>query len=74
MLLNVGKKMKEACATRAVLARFTCHCYSPNQSGYLEERDCSCLVHFSTTFLCRIWIDLAWELKLEGWSALFSYF
>ena len=29
---------------------------------------------FSTTFLCRIWIDLAWELKLEGLSALFSFF
>ena len=74
MLLNVGKKLKESCAARAVPARFTCHCYLPNQSGYLEERDCSCLVRFSTTFLSRTWTDLAWELKLEGLSALFSYF
>ena len=70
MLLNAGKKLKEeACAARAVPARFTCH---SNQSGKLEERDCSCLVRFSTTFLCRTWTDLAWELKLEGLSALFS--
>ena len=74
MLLNAGKKLKEACAARAVPARFTCHCCLPNQSGKLEERDCSCLVRFSTTFLCRIWIDLAWELKLEGLSALFLIF
>ena len=32
MLLNAGKKLKEACAARAVPARFTCHCYPPNQS------------------------------------------
>ena len=50
MLLNAGKKLKEACAARAIPARFTCHCYLPNQSGKLEERDCSCLVSFSTTF------------------------
>ena len=71
MLLNAGKKLKEACAACAVPARFTCH---SNQSGWLEERDCGCLVRFSTTFLCRIWTDLAWDLKLEGLSALFSYF
>ena len=38
------------------------------------ERDCSCLVRFSTNFLCRIWTNLVRELKLEGLSALFSYF
>ena len=27
MLLNAGKKLKEACAALAVPARFTCHCY-----------------------------------------------
>ena len=70
MLLSAGKKLKEACATRAIPARFTCRCYPPNQSGKLKERDCSCLVRFSTTFLCLIWTDLAWELKL---SALFSF-
>ena len=42
--------------------------------GACEEKDCSCLVRFSTTFLCRLWTDLAWELKLESLSALFSYF
>ena len=26
------------------------------------------------TFLCRLWTDLAWELKLEGLSAFLSYF
>ena len=39
-----------------------------------EEKDYSCLVRFSTTFLCRLWTDLAWELKLEGLSAFFSIF
>ena len=32
------------------------------------------VVLYSTTILCRIWTGLAWELKLEGLSALFSYF
>ena len=74
MLLIVGKMLKEACVVHAVPVRFMCHyCYPPNQSDLLEERDCSSLVHFSTTFLCRIWTDLAWELKLEGFSALFSF-
>ena len=71
MLLNAGKKLEGACAACAVPARFTCHALLPAQ---LEEKDCSCLVRFSTTFLCRLWTGLAWELKLEGLSALFSYF
>ena len=29
MLLNAGKKLKEACAARAVPARFSCLCYPP---------------------------------------------
>ena len=37
-----------------------------------KKATCSCLVRFSTTFPCRIWTGLAWELKLEGLSALFS--
>ena len=74
MLVNVGQKLKEACATCVIPARFTCHSYPPNHSGYPEESDCSCLVHFSTTILCRIWTGLVQELKLEGLSALFSYF
>ena len=75
MLLSAGKKLEGACAARAVPARFTCHCYPPiNLASPKEEKDCSCLVRFSTTFLCRLWTDLAWELKLEGLSALFSYF
>ena len=39
-----------------------------------REKHCSCLVRFSTTFLSRLWTDIAWELKLEGLSALFSHF
>ena len=70
MLLNTGKKLEGACAAHAVPARFTV----PVLPAQLEEKDCSCLVRFSTTFLCRIWTDLTWELKLEGLSALFSYF
>ena len=46
----------------------------PINLAKLEERDCSCLVRFSTTFLCRIWTDLAWELKVEGLSTLFLIF
>ena len=71
MLLNAGKQLEGACASRAVPARFTCHALLPAQ---LKEKDCSCLVRFSTTFLCRLRTGLAWELKLEGLSALFSYF
>ena len=71
MLLNAGKKLKEACAARAMAARFTCQF----QSIWLAQRKgCSCLVCFSTTFLSRTWTYLAWELKLEGLNALFSYF
>ena len=70
MLLNAGKKLEGACAARAVPARFTCCALLPAQ---LEENDCSCLVRFSTTFLCRLWTRLAWKLKLEGMTALFSY-
>ena len=44
MLHIAGKTLKEAYVVRAVLARFTCHCYPPNQPGLLE-RDCSCLTH-----------------------------
>ena len=43
MLLNVGKELREVCAARAILARFTCQCYPPNQSGKVEERDFSFL-------------------------------
>ena len=70
MLLNAGKKLEEACAARAVLrdSRATVTC--PARRKGLQ----SCLVRYSTTFLCRVWTDLAWELKLEGLSALFSYF
>ena len=32
------------------------------------------IVHFSTTFLYRLWTDLAWELKLEVLSASFLIF
>ena len=32
------------------------------------------LSSFLYYFFCRLWTDLAWELKLEGLSALFSYF
>ena len=39
-----------------------------------KKATCSCLVHFSTTLPCRIWPGLARELKLEGLSALLSYF
>ena len=74
MLLNMGKKLEGACAARAVPARFTCHCYPPINLASSKKRDYSCLVRFSTTFLCHLWTDLAWELKLEGLSALFSYF
>ena len=38
MLVNAGKKLKEACATRAVPARFTCHSYPPNQSGIARRK------------------------------------
>ena len=55
MLLNAGKKLKEACAARAVPARFTCHC--TNQSGELEESDLqllsSFLNYFSLSYLDR---------------------
>ena len=71
MLLNEGKKLEEACAARAVPARFTCHCYPPSS----KKRTAA--ARFSTTFLCRLcrlWTGLAWELKLEGLSALFSYY
>ena len=74
MLLSAGKKLEGACAARAVPARFTCHCYPPINLASPKKKDCSCLVRFSTTFLCRLWTDLAWELKLESLSALFSYF
>ena len=56
----------------ALPARFTCYIYPPNHSGY-EESDCSCLVHFSTTILCRIWTGLARELKLEGLRFVFLF-
>ena len=69
MLLNAGKKLEGACAARAVPARFTCPCYPQ-----LVEKDSSCLVRFCTTFLCHLWTGLAWELKLEGLNALFSFF
>ena len=65
MLLNAGKKLKEACAARAVV---------PINLASSKKATCSCLVRFSTTFPCRIWAGLARELKLEGLSALFSYF
>ena len=72
MLLNAGKKLKGHVPpvpylrdSRAIVTR------PINLAS--EERDCSCLVRFSTTFLCRLWTDLVWELKLEGLSALFSY-
>ena len=29
MLLSAGKKLEGACTSRAVPARFTCHCYLP---------------------------------------------
>ena len=68
MLHIAGKTLKEACAVRAVPARFNCHYYLPNQPGSLK-RDCSCLVRFST-----IVFGPGLELKWEGMSALISYF
>ena len=38
MLVNAGKKLKEACAARAIPARFTCHSYPPNQSGLARRK------------------------------------
>ena len=73
MLHIAGKTLKEACATRAVPARFTCHCYPPNQQGSLK-RDCICLIRFSNTLLYCIWTGLALELKLECMSALILIF
>ena len=58
MLLNAGKKLKEACATRAVPAQFMCHCYPPNQSGYIARKKrlqllSSFLCYFSLSYLNR---------------------
>ena len=56
MLLNTGKKLKEACAARAVPARFTCHCYLPNQSVARRKRLqllSSFLYYFSLSCLDR---------------------
>ena len=70
MLLNAGKKMGGRVPPVPYL-RDSCAIVT-RPSIWLK--DCSCLVRFSTTFLHRPWTDLAWELKLEGLSALFSYF
>ena len=50
------------------------HAIVPINMASSKKATCSCLVRFSTTFPCCIWAGLAWELKLEGLSALFSYF
>ena len=72
MLLNAGKKLKEACAARAVPR--DSRAFVPINLASSKKATCSCLVSFSTTFPCRIWAGLVRELKLEGLSALFSYF
>ena len=47
----------------------------PAQSIWLALRKgLQLLSSFLYTFLFRIWIDLAWELKLEDLSALFFLF
>ena len=58
MLLNAGKKLKEAaCAARALPARFTCYCYPPNQSGLARRKGLqlfsSFLYYFSLSYLDR---------------------
>ena len=57
MLLIAGKKLKEACAARAVPARFTCHCYPPNQSWLARRKGLqplsSFLYYFSLSYLDR---------------------
>ena len=55
MLHIAGKTLKEACVAHAIPARHAIV-------------TCSCLVHFSTTFLYYIWTDLALELELQGLS------
>ena len=64
MLVITGKKLKEACATRAVLARFTCRTcaihvpFLPTQSIWLPRRKglqllSSFLYYFSLLYLDR---------------------
>ena len=57
MLLNAGKKLKEACAARAVPARFTCRCSPPNQSWLARRKGLqllsSFLYYFSLSYLDR---------------------
>ena len=58
MLLNAGKKLKEACAALALPARFTCNCYPP-KSIWLARRKglqllSSFLYYFSLSYLERL--------------------
>ena len=57
MLLNAGKKLKEACAARVpvVPARFMCHCYPPTINPAARRKGLqllsSFLYYFSLSYL-----------------------
>ena len=76
MLLNAGKKLKEACAARAVPAPYLRdpRAIVPINLASSQKATCSCLVRFSTTFSSRIRTGLARELKLEGLRLCFLIF
>ena len=50
MLRIAGKTVKEACVSRVIPARFTCHCCYPYNQPDSLEINCSCSVCFSTLF------------------------
>ena len=75
MLHIAGKTLKEACFAHAVPARFKFHCHLPNQFNQAHSKGLQLLSSFLYYLsLYSIWTGLALELKLEGMSALFSYF